>query len=53
MNAPALIQELEWPIWLRSSFDSPQDPVRTILFSFYNGSFFESWSVTIGMTPKG
>ncbi len=37
---PALIQELEWPIWLRSSFDSPQDPVRTILFSFYNGELF-------------
>jgi len=37
---PALIQELEWPIWLASSFDSPQDPVRTILFSFYNGELF-------------
>ena len=37
---PALIQELEWPIWLRSSFDSPRDPVRTILFSFYNGELF-------------
>ena len=37
---PALLQELEWPIWLRNSFDSPQDPVRTILFSFYNGELF-------------
>ncbi len=37
---PALIQELEWPIWLASSFSSPQDPVRTILFSFYNGELF-------------
>jgi|SRR5208337_291258 len=37
---PAVIQELEWPIWLASSFSSPQDPVRTILFSFYNGELF-------------
>jgi len=37
---PALIQELEWPIFLASSFSSPQDPVRTILFSFYNGELF-------------
>jgi hypothetical protein len=37
---PALIQELEWPIWLASSVGSPQDPVRTILFSFYNGELF-------------
>ena len=37
---PALIQELEWPMWLASSFSSPQDPVRTILFSFYNGELF-------------
>jgi len=37
---PALIQELEWPIWLASSSSSPQDPVRTILFSFYNGELF-------------
>ena len=39
-DRPALIQELEWPIWLASSFSSPQDPVRTILFSFYNGELF-------------
>ena len=37
---PAVIQELEWPIWLASSSSSPQDPVRTILFSFYNGELF-------------
>jgi hypothetical protein len=37
---PAVIQELEWPIWLASSFSSPQDPARTILFSFYNGELF-------------
>jgi hypothetical protein len=37
---PALIQELEWPIFLASSFSSPPDPVRTILFSFYNGELF-------------
>jgi hypothetical protein len=37
---PALIEELEWPIWLASNFDSPHDPVRTILFSFYNGKLF-------------
>jgi hypothetical protein len=38
---PAVIQELEWPIWLSSSFSSPQvDPVKTILFSFYNGELF-------------
>ena len=37
---PALLQELEWPVWLASSFDSPQDPVRTVLFSFYNGELF-------------
>ena len=51
---PAVIQELEWPIWLVSSFSSPQkDPVRTILFSFYNGKLFRILSVTIGMKPKG
>jgi hypothetical protein len=37
---PALIQELEWPIRVASSSSSPQDPVRTILFSFYNGELF-------------
>jgi hypothetical protein len=37
---PALIQELEWPIWLAGNFDPPHDPVRTILFSFYNEKLF-------------
>jgi hypothetical protein len=37
---PAVIQELEWPIWLVSSFSSRQDPVKAILFSFYNGELF-------------
>ena len=38
---PAVIQELEWPVWLASSLFSPQmDPVKTILFSFYNGDLF-------------
>ncbi len=38
---PAVMQELEWPIWLSSSFSSPQvDPVKTVLFSFYNGELF-------------
>ena len=35
---PAVIQELEWPIWLASSFS--QDPVKSIMFSFYNGELF-------------
>jgi len=38
---PAVMQELEWPIWLSGSFSSPQvDPVKTVLFSFYNGELF-------------
>jgi len=37
---PALIQELEWPIWLSGASSSPTDPVKTILFSFYNGELF-------------
>jgi hypothetical protein len=37
---PAVIQELEWPIWLSSDFSPRRDPVRTILFSFYNGELF-------------
>ena len=55
---PALLQELEWPIWLASSFDSPQDPVRTILFSFYNGELFRvlvsyDRDDTTGLTHRG
>ena len=37
---PAVIQELEWPIWLAGSSSAPTDPVKTILFSFYNGELF-------------
>ena len=38
---PAVIQELEWPVWHASSLSSPQmDPVKTILFSFYNRELF-------------
>jgi hypothetical protein len=53
---PAVIQELEWPLWLASSFSSPQmDPVRSILFSFYNGELFRvvvsyDRDETIGLT---
>jgi hypothetical protein len=37
---PAVIQELEWPLWLASRLSLRQDPVKTILFSFYNGELF-------------
>ena len=37
---PAVIQELEWPIWLAGSSSAQTDPVKTILFSFYNGELF-------------
>ncbi len=37
---PGVIQELEWPIWLSSGSSPQTDPVRTILFSFYNGELF-------------
>jgi hypothetical protein len=37
---PAVIQELEWRV-PRSLGSSPQaDPVKTVLFSFYNGDLF-------------
>jgi len=54
---PAVMQELEWPIWLASNFSAPQDPVRTILFSFYNGELFRILvsydpSATKGMTTE-
>jgi len=54
---PALLQELEWPVWLASNFSAPQDPVRTILFSFYNGELFRILvsydpSATKGMTTE-
>ena len=37
---PAVIQELEWPIWLSGDSSRRTDPVKTILFSFYNGELF-------------
>ncbi len=37
---PALMQELEWPIWLSGGSSPQTDPVKTILFSFYNGELF-------------
>lgn len=37
---PAVIQELEWPIWLVGGFSPRADPVKSILFSFYNGELF-------------
>ena len=37
---PAAIQELEWPIWLSTGSSPQTDPVKTILFSFYNGELF-------------
>ena len=37
---PAVIQELEWPIWLSGGSSRRTDPVKTILFSFYNGELF-------------
>ena len=52
---PAVIQELEWPIWLSSGSSAQTDPVRTILFSFYNGELFRilvhyDREETIGLT---
>jgi hypothetical protein len=37
---PAVIQELEFPIWLAGGSSPRPDPVKTILFSFYNGELF-------------
>ena len=37
---PAVMQELEWSIWLSGGSSPQTDPVRTILFSFYNGELF-------------
>ncbi len=37
---PAVIQELEWPIRLSSGSSPQTDPVKTILFSFYNGELY-------------
>jgi hypothetical protein len=37
---PAVMQELEWPIWLGAGSAPQTDPVKTLLFSFYNGELF-------------
>jgi len=37
---PAVMQELEWPIWLGTGSALQTDPVKTVLFSFYNGELF-------------
>jgi len=37
---PAVIQELEWPMWLTGVPSLRTEPVKTILFSFYNGELF-------------
>ena len=37
---PAVMQELEWPNWLLGGYTPQTDPVKTILFSFYNGELF-------------
>ncbi len=37
---PAVVQQLEWPIWLVGGSPLPADPVKTILFSFCNGELF-------------
>jgi hypothetical protein len=37
---PAVMQELEWPIWLGAGSAPQTDPVKTVLFSFYNGELF-------------
>ena len=37
---PAIIQELEWPVWIGTGSAAQTDPVRTVLFSFYNGELF-------------
>jgi len=37
---PAVIQELEWPLWLEGVSAAQTDPVRTVLFSFYDGELF-------------
>ena len=54
---PAVMQELEWPIWLSGGSSPQTDPVRTILFSFYNGELFRivvnyDQSETKGLTTE-
>ena len=55
---PAVIQELEWPIWLAGGSSPQTDPVKTILFSFYNGELFRivvnyDRDETEGLTTRG
>jgi hypothetical protein len=37
---PAVLQELEWQIWLSGNSPPQPDAVRSILFSFYNGKLY-------------
>jgi hypothetical protein len=37
---PALIQELQWQSWSPSSSSPQTDPVKEILFDFYNGELY-------------
>jgi len=37
---PAVLQELEWPIWLGTGSAPQTDPVKTVLFSFCNGELY-------------
>ena len=39
-EGPALMQELEWRIWLGTGSAPQTDAVKTILFSFYNGELY-------------
>ena len=47
---PAVIQELEWPIWLGDGSAPQTDPVKTILFSFYKGTVSDCRSHGISAT---
>jgi hypothetical protein len=50
---PALIQELEWQSWSSINSSPQADPVKGILFDFYNGELSEYWFITIRTVPKG
>ena len=39
-ESPAVLQELEWQPWLSMGSATQADPIKTILFSFYNGELF-------------
>lgn len=54
---PALIQELEWKSWTSSNASSRLDPVKGILFDFYNGELFQilvsyDQNLTEGLTDE-